>query len=42
MTVLPIVAAVAEAATGLVLLVYPSFEVRLLFGTDIPGAGFQF
>ncbi len=32
-------AAVGEAATGLILLVYPSIVVRLLFGTDIAGAG---
>ncbi len=28
-----------EAATGLVLLVYPPIVVRLLFGSDITGAG---
>ena len=32
-------AAVSEAATGLVLLVYPSIVVRLLFGSEITGAG---
>ncbi len=32
-------AAVGEAATGLVLLVYPPIVVRLLFGADIAGAG---
>jgi len=32
-------AAVSEAATGLVLLVYPPVVVRLLFGTEIAGAG---
>ena len=39
MTILLRVAAVAEAATGLVLLVYPPFVVRLLFGAEILGAG---
>jgi len=32
-------AAVSEAATGLVLLVYPSIVVSLLFGSEITGAG---
>jgi hypothetical protein len=32
-------AAVGEAATGLVLLVYPPIVVRLLFGAEIAGAG---
>ena len=32
-------AAVLEAATGLVLLVYPAIVVRLLFGAEIAGAG---
>ncbi len=32
-------AAVGEAATGLILLVYPPIVVRLLFGADIAGAG---
>ncbi len=32
-------AAAGEAATGLVLLVYPPIVVRLLFGADIAGAG---
>ncbi len=32
-------AAVGEAATGLVLLVYPPIVVRLLFGAEIRGAG---
>src|SRR5262249_58908158 len=35
---LPALAAVGEAATGLVLLVYPSIVVWLLFGTEIAGA----
>lgn len=33
-------AAAGEAATGLVLLVYPPLPVRLLFGVEIAGAGF--
>ena len=32
-------AALSEAATGLVLLVYPSIVVSLLFGSEITGAG---
>ena len=32
-------AAVSEAATGLVLLLYPSIVVSLLFGSEITGAG---
>ncbi|MGO9022507.1 MAG: hypothetical protein ACLQVJ_29575 [Syntrophobacteraceae bacterium] len=32
-------AAAGEAALGLVLLVYPPIVVRLLFGSDIAGAG---
>jgi hypothetical protein len=32
-------AAVGEAAIGLVLFVYPPIVVRLLFGTEITGAG---
>lgn len=32
-------AATGEAATGLVLLVYPPIVVRLLFGAEIAGAG---
>jgi hypothetical protein len=32
-------AAAGEAATGLVLLVYPSIVVRLLFAAEIEGAG---
>ena len=32
-------AALAEAATGFVVLVYPPIVVRLLFGTEIAGAG---
>ena len=32
-------AAVGEAATGLVLLAYPPIVVRLLFGAEIAGAG---
>ena len=34
-----ILAAVSEAATGLVLLVYPTIVVSLLFGAEIQGAG---
>src|SRR5258708_2376910 len=34
-----LLAAVGEAATGLVLLVCPPIVVRLLFGADIAGAG---
>ena len=33
------VAAVGQAITGLVLLVYPPIVVRLLFGAEIAGAG---
>jgi len=33
------VAAVGEALTGLVLLVYPPVVIKLLFGTDIAGIG---
>ncbi len=32
-------AAIAEAGTGLLLLVYPPIVVRLLFGSEIGGAG---
>ena len=32
-------AAVSEAATGLVLLLYPSIVVSLLFGSELTGAG---
>ena len=32
-------AAVSEAATGLVLLVYPPIVVHFLFGAEIAGAG---
>jgi hypothetical protein len=32
-------AALAEASTGVVLLAYPSIVVRLLFGSEIVGAG---
>jgi hypothetical protein len=32
-------AAVAEAATGIVLVAYPPIVVRLLFGADITGVG---
>jgi hypothetical protein len=39
MKILPAVAAACEAATGLVLLVYPPIVVRLLFGAEIIGAG---
>ncbi len=38
-TVLTLSAA-AEAGTGLLLLAWPSIVVRLLFGTEIGGAGF--
>jgi hypothetical protein len=34
-----VLAAVGEAALGLVLLVYPPIVVRLLFNAPIPGAG---
>ena len=33
------IAAAGEAATGLILLVYPPVVVRLLFGAEIAGAG---
>lgn len=33
------IAAAAEGATGLVLLIYPPLVVRLLFGAEIAGAG---
>ena len=33
------VAAVGEAVTGLVMLVYPAIVIRLLFGQQIAGAG---
>lgn len=39
MTMLMRIAAVAETATGLALLLYPPIVVRLLFGADISGAG---
>ena len=32
-------AALAEAGTGVILLIYPSIVVRLLFGAEITGAG---
>ncbi len=32
-------AAAAEAATGLVVLVYPPLAIRLLFGAELAGAG---
>jgi hypothetical protein len=32
-------AALGEAATGLILVVYPPIVVRLLFGAEIAGAG---
>jgi len=32
-------AVVSEAATGLVLLLYPSIVVSLLFGSELTGAG---
>jgi hypothetical protein len=34
------IAATGEAAVGLVLVLYPSIVVRLLFGSEIIGAGF--
>jgi hypothetical protein len=34
-----ILAAIAEGATGLVLVVYPPIVTRLLFGTDVMGTG---
>ena len=33
------IAAVGEAGTGFVLLVYPSIVVRVLFGAEIAGVG---
>lgn len=33
------IAAISEAATGLLLLAYPPIVVRLLFGAEIAGAG---
>ena len=39
MKILLAIAAVAEAATGLALLVYPSIVIQLLFGVEIAGAG---
>ena len=39
MRILLTVAALAEAATGLALLVYPTIVIRLLFGAEIAGAG---
>jgi len=33
------IAAAAETATGLVLVVYPPIAVQLLFGAEIAGAG---
>jgi hypothetical protein len=33
------VVAAGEAFTGLVLMIYPSLVVRLLFGTEVSGAG---
>ncbi len=38
-TLLLAVASLGEAATGLILLVYPPTVVRLLFGAEIAGAG---
>jgi len=38
-TILLGLAALGEAATGVVLLVYPPIVVRVLFGGDIAGAG---
>jgi hypothetical protein len=34
-----ILAAVAEAATGIILVAYPPIVIRLLFGADIAGVG---
>ena len=34
-----ILAALSEALTGLILLVYPPIVIRLLFGSEISGAG---
>ena len=39
MKIVLVVAAVAEAATGLALLAYPPIVVQLLFGAEIAGAG---
>jgi hypothetical protein len=39
MTTVLSLAAIAEAATGAVLLAYPPIVVRLLFGAEIAGAG---
>lgn len=39
MTKLLAIAAVGEAGTGLILLVYPPIVVRLLFAAEIAGAG---
>jgi len=38
-TMLLAIAAIGEAATGLILLTYPPVVVRLLFGAEIAGAG---
>jgi hypothetical protein len=38
-TMLLAIAAIGEAATGLILLAYPPVVVRLLFGAEIAGAG---
>jgi len=38
-TMLLAIAAIGEAATGVILLVYPPIVVRLLFGAEIAGAG---
>jgi hypothetical protein len=39
MKTLLMIAALAEAATGVILLAYPPIVVRLLFASDITGAG---
>ena len=39
MNAILMLAALAEAGTGVILLAYPSIIVRLLFGADVVGAG---
>ena len=39
MNTLLVIASLAEAATGVVLLAYPPIVIRLLFGAEIAGAG---
>jgi len=39
MKILLAIAAVAEGATGLALLAYPTLPIQLLFGAEIAGAG---